>query len=228
MSYKVYLGEILLPVTPEKIQTKINNKNKTYTLLNSSEMNVLKDPGLTEISFDVLLPNMEYPFAVYESGFKKAIYYLEKIEKFKINKSNFRLIISRELPSGNKLQYTSMQVSLEDYTINDDVKYGFDAYVSIKLKQYVAYATKVVALPAELDAAGVALQATTQRADTTGNSPAATGNTPNPYKVVSGDCLFNICKKYLGDGSKCWDVAKYNGLSNPNNLSAGDSIYFPS
>ncbi|OSA89558.1 UNVERIFIED_ORG: hypothetical protein B2H93_15970 [Clostridium botulinum] len=228
MSYMVYLDKILLPITPEKIQTKINNKNKTYALLNSSEMNVLKDPGLTEISFDILLPNMEYPFAVYKSGFKKAKYYLQKIEKFKINKSNFRLIISRQFPNGDDLQYTSMQVSLEDYTVNDDVKYGFDTSVSIKLKQYVSYVTKAVALPAELDAIGVALQATTQRADTTGNSPAAVGNTPNPYKVVSGDCLFNICKKYLGDGNKCWEVAKFNGLSNPNNLSTGDSIYFPS
>ena len=227
MSYKLYLGDTLLPVTPEKIQTKINNKNKTYTLLNSSEMNILKDPGLTDISFDALLPNVKYPFAVYENGFKQAKYYLDMLEKYKLNRTTFRFIVVRKVSSKYDFNYTSMLVSLEDYTINEDVKYGFDFMVSIKLKQYIPQFTKAVALPAEMDAAGVALQATTQRADTTGNSPIAEGNTPNPYVVVDGDCLFNICKKYLGDGNKCWEVASFNGFSNPNLISPGDSIYFP-
>ena len=228
MSYKVYLGGTLLPVTPEKIQTKINNKNKSYTLLNSSEMNILKDPGLTEFSFEALLPNMEYPFAIYESGFKEAKYYLDILEKYKSEKSTFRFIVNRNLSTKNNFKYTSMLVSLEDYTINEDVKYGFDYMVSIKLKQYIPQGTKAVVLPAEMDSSGVALQATTQRADTTGNQPSAAGNIPSPYIVVDGDSLFNICKKFLGDGNKCWDVAKYNNISNPNNISAGDSIYFPS
>lgn len=228
MSYKMYFASTLLPVTPEKIQTKINNANKTYTLLNSSELNILKDPGLTDITFDVLLPNVKYPFAIYESGFKKAKYYLDIFEKYKAEKATFRFIVNRNLSSKNDFKYTSMLVSLEEYTLNEDVKYGFDYMVSIKLKQYIPKTTKTVTLPAEMDSAGVALQATTQRADTTGNSPSSGENIPNPYKVVDGDSLFNICKKFLGDGNRCWEVAKYNSISNPNVISVGDSIYFPS
>ena len=224
--YEMYFGDIRLPVTPEKIQTKINNKNKTYSLLSSREMNILKDPGLTDISFDLLIPNSKYPFAVYPDGFKDAKYYLDMLENYKCNKITFRYILSRVIKNKD-IMYTSMLCSLEDYTITEDAKYWTDIMVSVKLKQYIPKTTKAVALPAEMDASGVALQTTTQRADTTGNSPIAAGNTPNPYKVVEGDSLFNICKKYLGDGNRCWEVAKYNGFSNPNIIAVGDSIYFP-
>ena len=56
MSYLVYLGNLLLPVPPESIQIKIKNQNSTITLINEAEYNFLKSPGLTELSFDILLP----------------------------------------------------------------------------------------------------------------------------------------------------------------------------
>ena len=63
MAYYFYLGNTLLPVTPQKLQLEMKNANKTYTLINEGEINVLKTPGLTEIEFDALLPNVKYPFA---------------------------------------------------------------------------------------------------------------------------------------------------------------------
>ena len=42
MSYSVYLGTMLLPVTPGKLTLKINNGNKTYCLMNEGEINALK------------------------------------------------------------------------------------------------------------------------------------------------------------------------------------------
>ena len=66
MSYKFYLGDILLPVSPSKITWKYGNQNKTTTLINYSEINIIKPMGLTEFTFDALLPNVKYPFAIYE------------------------------------------------------------------------------------------------------------------------------------------------------------------
>ncbi len=65
MAYDFYLGKMLLPVPPEKLEIKINSNNKTYQMMNEGEINVLKSPGLTDIEFEVLLPNVKYPFAVY-------------------------------------------------------------------------------------------------------------------------------------------------------------------
>ena len=103
MAYDVYFDKVLLPVAPSKIKTKIKNKNKTIELINEGEVNMLKDAGLTEISFVLSLPNQKYPFAKYPDGFKMASYYLDILEGYKKNKKPFQLIISRTLPTGKVL-----------------------------------------------------------------------------------------------------------------------------
>lgn len=50
------MAGILLPVPPEKISYKIKNNNKTIDLVNGGALNVLRQPGLTEISFTLLIP----------------------------------------------------------------------------------------------------------------------------------------------------------------------------
>ena len=56
------MSGVLLPVTPEKISYKIKNNNKTIDLMNGSSINVLRQPGLTEISFKALIPCRKYPY----------------------------------------------------------------------------------------------------------------------------------------------------------------------
>ena len=44
--YDFYLKKCLLPVPPEKLQIKINNANKTVTLINGQQVNLLKNNSL--------------------------------------------------------------------------------------------------------------------------------------------------------------------------------------
>lgn len=140
--YDVYLDKLLCPIAPEKIQLKISNKNKTLTLINEGEINILKKAGLSEISFDLLLPNQKYPFAVYTDGFEPASHYLEKLEELKVSQEPFKFKVVRTFPNGKRIYSTNLSVSLEDYKILDNVKQGFDNTVTIKLKQYREYGTK--------------------------------------------------------------------------------------
>ena len=59
MSYYFFLGETMLPVPPPSMNTRINGKNKTINLINEGEVNLIKAPGLTEISFEFLLPTAD-------------------------------------------------------------------------------------------------------------------------------------------------------------------------
>lgn len=150
--YDVYLGSMLLPITPESIDTKINGKNKTYTLINEGEMNILKLAGLSTVSFKMLLPATQYPFARYMNGYKQPSYYLDELEKLKQNKKPFQFIISRHVATNSaplgasnaalqmthlakitptistpqtirrNLHDTNMTVSLENYTIQEHAK----------------------------------------------------------------------------------------------------------
>ena len=123
MAYYFYMDKMLCPVSPSKLQMKIKGQNKTLTLINEGEINILKKAGLTDISFELLLPNVSYPFATYKSGFQNAMYYLDYLEKLKSDDKPFQFIVTRTLPNGKLLFDTNMTVSLEDYSITEDSKH---------------------------------------------------------------------------------------------------------
>lgn len=164
MAYLFYLGSKLLPIAPSKLQVKIKNQNSTLTLINEGEINVLKQAGLTEVDFEILLPNVQYPFATYNDGFQKAIYYLDILEELKTSQESFQFIITREFPSGSSLHSTNMTVSLEDYTITEQATQGFDVVVSISLKQYKSYGTKICTVTFATDSTTATTTVTEERA----------------------------------------------------------------
>lgn len=220
--YYFYLDKILLPVAPEKLQLKINNNNKTLTLINNGEINILKDAKLTDISFEILLPNSKYPFAMYKDGFKKPIYYLEKLEKLKTSKKPFQFIVSRKMPTNAVLFDTNMQVSLEDYKITEEAKQGFDIKVSVNLKQYKQYSTKTMKITIkQARPKPVAVPVVTR--------PAPSPPTTRTYTVVRGDCLWNIAKKYYGNGSQYTKIynANRDKIKNPNLIYPGQVLTIP-
>lgn len=221
--YYFYLGKTLLPVPPQKLQLAINNANQTYTLINDGEINVMKTPGLTDIEFDALLPNVKYPFAIYKDRFIRAKTFLEALRKYKQDKETFQFIVTRTLPSGEMLFDTNMKVSLESYTIKEDVKnYGMDVMVTIKLKQYRDYATKTCNIKFASSKPKIVPQ-----------SVRAAENPPKPanqtYTVVRGDCLWNIAKKYYGNGSKYTVIynANRDKIKNPNLIYPGQVLTIP-
>lgn len=148
MAYDFYLGKCLLPIAPAKLQIKINNNNKTLTLINEGQINLLKMAKLTDIEFECDIPQMKYPFAVYKEGFKDAKYFLDHFEKLKSEKEPFQFIVCRTTPSGKPLFSTNIKVSLEDYSVSESAENGFDLTVKIKLKQYRDYGTKTVTITA--------------------------------------------------------------------------------
>lgn len=140
--YSFYLDGVLLPITPQKLTVKIKGSNKTLTLVNESDINFLRAPGLTEISFDAVLPMLgQYHFA---DSYRKPDYYLDLFEDLMTGKKPFRFIVSRTSPSGRLLYDTNMKVSLEDYTLTEDATKGPDMTVALSLKQYISYSTKTV------------------------------------------------------------------------------------
>ncbi|TQZ41874.1 LysM peptidoglycan-binding domain-containing protein [Clostridioides difficile] len=194
MAYDFYLDGVQLPIAPPKLEIKVTNKNKTVDLINTGEVNILKKEGLSEISFEAEFTHNKLPFC--RGQFRDVQFFLSKLELLKTDCKPFQFIVSREL-GGKVLFNTNMKVSLEEYNIVEDADNGSDVKVAIKLKQYRDYSTKklVPATPKSNDAGRPSIKIEPKRVDSV--------NAPNSktYTVKSGDSLWSICQKQLGNGS---------------------------
>jgi LysM repeat protein len=224
MAYYFYLGNVLLPIPPSKLELKISNNNKTYDLINYSQINVLKNPGLSSLEFEFVLPNTKYPFAMYKNNFQNAKYYLGVLENLKVNRSAFQFIVVRKFPNGKDIFNTNIKVALEEYTITDTTEEGFDTKVKIKLKQYKEYSTKKV----QVTIKQYRPPAVT-RTVTTNNTAVAKPSGQN-YTVKRGDCLWNIAKRFYGNGAKYTTIynANRSKIRNPNLIYPGQVLWIPS
>ena len=224
--YDFYLKQCLLPIAPSQLKITINNNNSTYILIDEGQINILKKAKLTDIEFECEIPQVKYPFAIYNGRFQRAAYFLDYFEKLKTSQEPFQFIVSRTMPSGKVLFSTNMKVSMESYTITEKAQNGFDLTVKIKLKQYRDYATKTCEVKVDTATKTATATTETERApSTTGGAPDS--GLPTSYKIKSGDCLWNIAKKYYGDGSKYTLLASANGISNPNLIYAGNTLTIP-
>ena len=225
--YDFYLDKCLLPIPPDKLTIKINNGNSTVKLINEGEINILKNAELTDIDFECMIPQSEYPFAVYKSGFRGASYFLDYFEMLKISNKPFQFIVCRSKPDGKSLFNTNIKVSMESYTITEDAKQGYDIKVKIKLKQWRDYGTKTVKIAVSTNSSKPKAASEPIRAATTSPVPTSASQT---YTVVKGDCLYNIAKKYYGNGSKYTIIYNANRNvigGNPNLIYPGQVLTIP-
>ncbi len=219
-SYDVWFDNMLLPITPSAITYKINSKNETVSLINDGEINILKPPGLSEISFDFIAPSIIYPWAKSSWNARTII---NQLARFKARLKPFPLRIIRMVPIGeralddggnynmntraaiqNKLDsmrqdtlYTlfdqNLKVSLEDYTIKEDASSsGTDFTVSVNLKTYRDYGSKVVMFSTDHKTATVTKHRSYDPPSTRFN-----------VTTLQGDTLGSISKIYYGT-DKYW------------------------
>lgn len=219
--YSFYMGDVLLPIAPEKLSVKINSANKTMTLINEGEINFLRNAGLTDIDFDALIPSVPYSFARYDGGFKSPSFFTSKFEKLKADKKPFQFIVVRQKPDGKIIFDTNLTVALESYTMKEQAKDGFDMVVSFKLKQYKTFGTKKIKV--------VQNKARVKPKRPQTNSPAPKKETTTTYTVKSGDCLWNIAKHFYGNGSKYTKIYEANKdkIRNPNLIYSGQVLTIP-
>lgn len=147
MAYQFYFDGAEIPITPGSVKFNIDGNNKTYTLIDEGEINVLKLPKLQEITFDVLLPTQVYPFA--NNSETSPITWLDTFESYMQSKSPFQFVIVRTTDVGDTYHGTSIRCSFESYDVEENAdSYGTDVNVSVTLKEYKEYGTKTVVIKA--------------------------------------------------------------------------------
>ena len=201
--YHFFVGDLELPYAPSKLKVTIGSNNQVVELINGGEINILKNPKLTEIEFDIELPRgRQYAFANELVASKT---YTDYFEKLMLNKTPVKLVITRPNPILNRstkiggtskdFESTVLTVSLEGYSMEEDAENAYDLTVSLKFKEYVSYGT-------------------IKKTVVTNNSQGNTSVTPTPkpttqsttknksYTVVTGDTLPKISRKFYGTSNK--------------------------
>lgn len=224
--YYFFFGVIPLPVTPGALTVSTPSLNATKILINEGEINLLKSPGLREISFEFLLPRQKYPWMNYTVGDDyTAAAYIPAIIQLKKSKVPFQFIVTRGLPDGTPQDFTNITCQIEDFTFEEDAdSYGMDVMCQITLKEYKEYGTSSFSIIKTIKDAVVGAAATVAVAAVTKKRSTASKTTPKQYTVKKGDTLWNICKKQLGDGQKYKEIAKLNKLENPDKIYPGQVL----
>lgn len=169
MAYYFFIDDLMLPVPPAKMNITVKNRNKTISLIDDGEVNLLKSSGLTSIKFDLLLPNKLYPFADYSQSrteltvttignflggiakdlagrysYKPAEHFYDYFLNAKTEKRPVRFIVTRMGSNFQMLFDTNMLMAIETCDLTEDAKQGNDLVVRLGLKEYKPYGTKEV------------------------------------------------------------------------------------
>ncbi len=194
---------LTFPITPPDLKIKVGSNNKTVTLISEGDINILKSPSLIEVEFEARFPMRQYPYARKYADFKS---YYDKFKELKEKKKSFRFIVARTTPNGKRTWDTNLLMALEDFELSESADEGDDVLVSFKLKQYKEYGVKTVKI--KTPAKSTTKKTTKKNTTSTSKKTRSTDNKTKKaktYTVKRGDCLWNISKKFYGNGAK-WKI----------------------
>ncbi len=216
--YRFYLKQgdlqLLLPVTPSKMQMKTPSGNETISILNMGEINLLRRPKLQEIRFRALLPGRQLHFVQTEGIFHEPLYFIHHLAVFQHSRKPIQFMVFRRLADGTQIYCENIEMVLEDVQATERGGDQGDFWVDIFLKEYRA--------------AKSVIYHTAKNGNTTilsaGGQKREEKEVPKTYIVKKGDNLWNIARSMYGTGSRYKEIAQKNGIQNPNLLHVGQVL----
>ena len=214
--YYMYLDRMEIPIPPAEMTTTIAGKNETIDLIGKGEVNIIKPPGLTEVSFKFMLPNSNYPFnqSTLFKG-RKAKYYIDELKKLK-KKGVIQFIMVRMSPKGSMLGMNNMKCTLEDWNLEDSADEGFDMYANIKLKKWKDWGAKRIEVTTDENGKVIG---TVQ-----GDRPTTGKEVPKSVKSGFGATLQQVVRTQLGNPDNLFAIAALNKIAVPALLTYGQLI----
>lgn len=207
--------EVNLPVLPAKLKVTSPGKNETTTVLELGEILRLRKKGLRTVAWDCFFPAHAAPYVT--GQITTPIEIVKAIQAARDNLSPIRFLIT-----GTDLDI-NVRMGIETFDYEERSGELGDLYYSIKLSEWKDHSPRKIVLPPE-----PAKPAKAKEPERPGKPPAAAKK--KTYTVKSGDCLWNIAKKFYGKGSdytKIYNANKATIGKNPNLIYAGQVLTIP-
>lgn len=173
---------VYFPVLPETFSVKSPGKNEVVTVLELGDVNIIRDKGLTEISWKSFFPAHMAPYV--SANFRNTpMSYVNILQNARDRNRHGRFVL---VGDGLKI---SLEVAVESVDYEEKGGEVGDIYYSIKLKQWKNYGATTIST-AQSKKKVVVRSGTPAEAE------------EKTHTVIKGDCLWAIAQKYYGDGSR--------------------------
>lgn len=202
--------KIQLPVHPETFEVKNGSHNDTIDVAGLGEIVILQSRPALQISFSSFFPATSFP-GIQVKSLTSPLSLIQKINDWKASDKPVHFIVTS---CG-----VDMYAAIEDFTYYEAGGDPGTYQYSITLKEYREITVRQVKVNIPKKKATV--QKTEPRVDNTVQ--------PRTYTVKSGDCLWNIAKKYYGNGSQYTKIynANRDKIKNPNLIYPGQVLTIP-
>ena len=208
-----------LPTNPDEIKVSSTQSIEKYEVLSLGQIAIPTYMELKEYSFDCELPGIQYNYVEVKEEFKDASFYIDTFKKWRELLVPIRFIAGRVLENdelyGDEI---NSLILMEDFSISEKAGEEGDKYASFKLLEYREFGK---AEAKEVD-------------ESTGKIKKKSTNEVNPkntgtYVVVSGDNLWNIAKRYYGNGALYTKIynANKDKIKNPALIYPGQKLVIP-
>ena len=218
---EIYLGtdndKIRFPVVPPSIGVNRNNNIDTESVIKFGEVPIFNGTSLKTIELTSFFPNQEYSFCDY-TGFMKPYEFSEKIQKWMYEGKPLRVIVT-DSP-------TNMQCLIQQFdTVEQDGTR--DLYFTLNLLEY-----RPIEVPNLSNSSSSSNSNNTQNTSRPSEVNTNSNNQQKTHKVVKGDTLYDIAKKYYGNGNlytkiKEANKTKYPSFAKNNVIYVGMELIIP-
>lgn len=211
LTYNAEKEKIQLPVLPESFKAKNGSKNDSINIAGLGEITIMQGRPALQFSFSSFFPATRFP-GIQVSSITKPLTLIEKINSWKAGDKPVHFIATA---CG-----VDIFATIESFDYEEDGGDPGTYQYSITLKEYREITVRQVTVDVPKQTATVKKEE--PRVDNTVQ--------PKTYTVKSGDCLWNIAKKYYGNGSQYTKIYNANkGVigGNPNLIYPGQVLTIP-
>ncbi|MFS0727038.1 LysM peptidoglycan-binding domain-containing protein [Paenibacillus sp. 1P07SE] len=197
------LDVFYFPVLPEKLELQKKGKGKVYDIVGLGEINAIQSRELAQISFESVLPAVDYPFIseqarAHNPALLKPQWYVDKINSWMERKRPVRLIFT-----GGSFPI-NLAVSIEQFDRWEEAGTSGSIGFTLTLQEYVFYEAKRVTT-IQVDGQTKLTEGESQRPDER--------ELPATYTLKAGDTLIKVARQVLGSDARWRELQQLNGLT---------------
>lgn len=131
--YIFYIDGMEIPVTPSKNNNKVDGQNDVYSLVNGESYTALRKAKLQKYNFSFYAFSEEHPQIATYTPQEEII---KKLETLKKDKKVFEFVILRNTSDPSLRNSNCKHMTLEDYAIHEDTRYGTNILIDVSLQEY--------------------------------------------------------------------------------------------